>query len=251
MGWCTAGMEIELFEAAGFVHEYKEEAMSFYRPFFTSEETMTTFFRNIFNFEITSEAEGDRKYIPRRMMNQIQRFVSLANDIEQIRPGRDPLKILFFRVCLESLRSLSGRKKEFFTNIATCMSDKGKAYITDHFRLMGWMFESTESPFVHFPLDLEILLSLDDFFKIIWAVRNLSVHEGDYWSMDFFSDAADGPCITTLTTKDTIISSVKPNGKKITYVFETSLDYRIFTHHFVRMCITYVEEYMHTHLLKA
>lgn len=247
----TIGMETDFFESAGFVHSYGKELMRFYRPFFPSDEAMTSFFVRIIQYEITREAEGDGRYIPRRMMNQIRRFVSLANDIEQIRPGRDPLKILFFRVCLESLRSLSGGKKEFFTNIAICMSDEGTAYITDHFRLMDWMVDSTESPFVHFPQDLEIRLSLDDFFKIIWAVRNLSVHEGDYWSMVFFSDAADCPCITTLTTKDTIISSVKPNGKKITYVFETSLDYRTFTHHFVQMCIAYVEEYMHTHLLKT
>ncbi len=252
MGWCTAGMEIELFEAAGFVHEYKEEAMSFYRPFFTSEETMTTFFRNIFNFEITSEAEGDRKYIPRRMMNQIQRFVSLANDIEQIRPGRDPLKILFFRVCLESLCSLSQKKKcDFFANIETYMSDEGKAYITDHFQLTSWKFESTDSTLDNFPQNVEIPLSLDELLYIIKSVRDISVHEGDYWSMKLFSDKADCPFITTLTTKEAIISSVKPNGKKITYGFTTSLDFQIFTYHFVRMCITYVEKYMHTHLLKA
>ena len=72
----------------------------------------------------------------RQILYQTQRFVSLANNIEKISPNSDGLKILFLRICLESLQSLSSCNKNKFTPIfAKCFSDEGKDYILRNFKL--------------------------------------------------------------------------------------------------------------------
>jgi hypothetical protein len=43
---------------------------------------------------------------------QVQRFVTLANEIDKIRPARDGLRILFLKCCMESLATLSGIKNK-------------------------------------------------------------------------------------------------------------------------------------------
>ena len=97
----------ELFESVGFVKEYYVQMSDFYRDNFESERDMTSFFVKVF------QNDGKDK-TPRRMMNQIQHLVSIANDIDQIRPGRDPLRIFFIKTCLEALCALSGMKKPVF-----------------------------------------------------------------------------------------------------------------------------------------
>lgn len=83
-----ASMEHDLFDRVGFKFEYRKEMERFYRPFFSSNEELEQFFVEVFQLE-------NKDLRPRQMINQICRFVTLANDIEQIRPGRDPLRILF------------------------------------------------------------------------------------------------------------------------------------------------------------
>ena len=88
-----ASMEHDLFDRVGFKFEYRKEMERFYRPFFSSNEELKQFFVEVFQLE-------NKDLRPRQMINQICRFVTLANDIEQIRPGRDPLRILFLRICI-------------------------------------------------------------------------------------------------------------------------------------------------------
>ena len=57
----------------------------------------------------------DRK--PRQMLFQVQRFVSLATEIDKIRPERDGLRMLFLKCCMESLANLSNKKTRSFTNV--------------------------------------------------------------------------------------------------------------------------------------
>ena len=64
--------------------------------------------------------------------------MSLANDIAQIRPGYDPLRILFLRICLESLRKDSGvDSNTFYQSFDSCFSDAGKQYILSNFTFFG------------------------------------------------------------------------------------------------------------------
>ena len=123
----------QIFEKADFVSEYRQETESFYRPYFSSEEEMIQFFVSVFSDE-------DKVCVPRRMINQIRRFVSLANDIDSIRPGYDSLRITFLRICLESLCKLCGmsnKKSDFFNMFSDCFSKDGRVYIHDNFRLIN------------------------------------------------------------------------------------------------------------------
>ena len=60
----------KLFDKVGFIKEYRDEYSEFYKPFFQSEEELKDFFFRVFQ-------NDDIDKTPRRMMNQIQRFVSL------------------------------------------------------------------------------------------------------------------------------------------------------------------------------
>ena len=82
----------ELFDGVGFNGEYRSKMELFYNPYFDSKEVLVEFFYKIFKTEIE-----DSNFAPRRMMNQIQRFISLANDIDRIRSSVDTLKIIFFK----------------------------------------------------------------------------------------------------------------------------------------------------------
>ena len=116
----------ELFKSVGFVKEYYVQMSDFYRDNFESERDMISFFVKVFQ-------NDDKDKTPRRMMNQIQHLVSIADDIDQIRPGRDPLRIFFIKTCLEALCALSGMKKPVFyegfpQDILNCFKLRGQIW---------------------------------------------------------------------------------------------------------------------------
>lgn len=229
----------ELFEEVGFTHEYRSEFEDFFRPYFDTESDLIDFFCAVFK-----NYKTDKR--PRWMMNDIQRFVALADDIDKIRPGRDPLRILFFRVCLEALQKDSGAKKKgFFEKFETYFSEAGKQYILSNFSFTG----------IGVPEELEGLdralfnthenyqLTVMDFLCIIKATRNAVVHDGDYWSMQFFARDNESTWLTSLTTDFDVISC-QPKGKELTYYFQTTLQYDQFEYYFVEACIIFLQDYI-------
>ena len=90
----------DIFEKVGYPPEYREKFKTFYRPYFLDDNELNTFFMQVFEYD-------DIDKTPRRIMNQIKYLVSLANDIEKIRPARDSLRIVFLQTCIESLYKLS------------------------------------------------------------------------------------------------------------------------------------------------
>ena len=96
-----------IFEEFGFFGSYRSDFEKFYRPFFSDEAALNSFFCAVFK----NSMEENK---PRWILNDIFNFITLANDIEQIRPGRDPLKILFLRICLESICKDSDSKPNVF-----------------------------------------------------------------------------------------------------------------------------------------
>lgn len=115
-------------------------------------------------------------FYPRRMLNAVERFVSVARDMEQIRAGKDVFKIVFIISCLENLQnlgnpSLASKSKvqtllDFFGNYT---SDSDKQYIRTHFR------HDDDDPF-----DPEED-SFKQFIGVLNEYRNCAAHEGDYW----------------------------------------------------------------------
>ena len=84
-----------------FINQHRAELISFYAPYFNQDEELSAFVSDAFDYENGCLAK-------RQMLYQVQRFVSLANDIDKLRPGLDCLRMLFIKICLESLCSLSG-----------------------------------------------------------------------------------------------------------------------------------------------
>ena len=228
----------ELFEEVGFVYEYRSEFERFFRPYFYSESDLINFFYAVFKND-----KKDKR--PRWMMNDIQRFVALADDIDTIRPGKDPLRILFFRICLEALCKDSGAPKaDFFESFESFFSAAGKQYFLSHFAFTGIKVPEELEGFDRalFNTHENYQLTFMDFLRIIKATRNAVVHDGDYWSMQFFARDTDSIWLTSMTTDEQIISC-HPKGKELIYHFQTTLQYDQFKFYFVEACLNYLKSY--------
>lgn len=243
---------ISLFERVGFSGEYRTEYTDFYRQFFNNEEDLNAFFTQVF-------INDDTDKVPRRMMNQVQRFVSLSNDIEQIRPSRDSLKIVFLRTCIESLcklacknnqRQESENKRNFLSKY---LETEEIQYILDNFVFTGLIPNENmdEKEQMLFDTKRNYALTIDDFGMIMFKVRGMVVHEGDYWSMQFFSRDSEYDWLTDVKTDEEMIACYKPEkGKPVTYCFETRLNYNKFIKCFVNACIRYMQNYINNNNTK-
>lgn len=226
----------ELFPSVGFVGEYYSEMRDFYIDYFKSEEDMLAFFVKVFKND-----ENDKK--PRQMMNQIKNLVSIANDIDKIRPERDPLRIFFIKTCLEALCAISEfSKTEFYEKFPSYMSWEGQEYILNNFLLTGF-----DDEYKNFRYEAIHDLTIEDFFEIIKAVRDIVAHEGNYWEMQFFAHDNDSTWISELITDRKILKSYEHKSQKNmlrTYSFETKMEYDRFVYYFVEACINFLLEYI-------
>lgn len=228
-----------LFEEVGFAYEYRSESEAFYRPYFEDETALFGFFQDVFRND-----SFDKR--PRWIMNDIVRFVTLANDIEKIRPGRDPLRILFFRICLEAICKDSGSSaKDFYKTFDTFFSEEGEDYILSNFTFSE-IYEPDDLTGIEQSLfndHSDYQLTLQDFMNVIKATRNMVAHDGDYWSMQFFARDNDSTWLTDITTKKQIISC-QLGGQDLTYGFHTTMQYEKFEYYFVEACINYLKDYI-------
>ena len=124
----------------------------FYRKHFNSDEDCLQFLYDAILFNpssttalptleqrlnqmATSEGELDETHtIPLQMLNIVQRLVSAAHDMDQIRRGQDVFKVIYLVTCAETLGELSDHKgsklhlwKDFWANNCSC-SDKKLIY---------------------------------------------------------------------------------------------------------------------------
>lgn len=218
-----------------FIKKHQEELKSFYAPYFTAESELDDFTSDAFDYENGSLSK-------RQMLYQVQRFVSLANDIDKLRPGRDCLRMLFIKICLESLCSLSAytgkQKSQFYDKFIGCFSEQGKQYILSNFTLSGFEDEYCEHVY-----EAHHDITLEDFFEIIKVTRDLVVHEGIYWEMQFFAYDDDSTWLASISTKEKILKSYSYQSKdkrEITYCFETTLKYEKFIFFFIEACVNFI-----------
>lgn len=221
-----------------FIKKHHEELKSFYAPYFTAESELDDFTSDAFDYENGS--------LPKRqMLYQVQRFVSLANDIDKLRPGRDCLRMLFIKICLESLCSLSGhtgkQKSQFYAKFIGCFSEQGKQYILSNFTLSG--FDDMYCGHIY---EAHHDMTLEDFFEIIKVTRDLVVHEGIYWEMQFFAYDDDSTWLASISTKEKLLKSYSyqsEDKREITYCFETTLKYEKFIFYFIEACVNFIRGY--------
>lgn len=216
--------------------QYLLETKEFYFPYFSEKEHLDSFINRVFQFDW-----NDRK--PRQMLFQVQRFVTLATEIDKIRPARDGLRMLFLKCCMESLAKLSDMKTTaFYNSFATFFSEEGKKHILDNFSLS--FIEHSENSIV---IDESRDLVISDILSIIKAMRDMVVHEGNYWELQIFAYDDDSTWLTHIETKEQLLSKstyVNTSNQLITYHFKTTLKYEKFRYYFVEACINFINNYI-------
>jgi|GEM_PF-2974378 len=235
------------FDILDMVEEYRKKLLTFYAPHFEDEKSLMEFVGLALNYD---EKNSQVSY----MIQQVERFVSLANDIDKIRPARDPFRIFFLKTCLESLFVTAGFKEKhlIFAEFEKCFSDEGIEYIISHIEFTG--INTPKNPSFQQIADLSTVesqrITMESFLRIVKAVRDNMVHEGDYWSTQFFAQDTGSIWVTSLTTKENIFDIEKGTWNKIldffeqnkvTYFFQTKLDYSKFIFYFVQACIGFIE----------
>ena len=187
------------------IQEAQKELELFYSPYFDSDTDLQNFLSGIFDYENGSLEK-------RQMIFQVQRFVSLANDIDKIRPARDPLRVLFLKIGLDALSSLAGyaskKKKVFYSDFCKCFSKEGTDYILNNFKLSSFDDEYNGHSFeVYHDIDM------NDFLNIIKTTRDAVAHDFTYWEMQFFAYDTDSIWCTSIETDEDIILSYKYRSK--------------------------------------
>ena len=212
---------------------YQKQLEDFLRPHFESSDDLTNFLSDVFDYE-------NGPVVKRQMLYQTMRFVLLANNIEKISPNSDGLKILFLRICLESLQSLSNcNKNTFIPTFADCFTDEGKDYILNHFKLSFF-----EDEYCGLTFEAYHDITLTEFLWLIRVIRDNIVHNGRYWSMQLFARDEDSIWFTSMETDKKVIEyKFHRKGRKIVqYHFDTTLNYERFIFYFVGACINYISK---------
>ena len=173
----------------------------------------------------------DADFIPRRMLNTVERLVTAARDMDQIRRGKDVFKVVFLVTCVETLQKLSGKsgsKKDLlFAFFEDYTSEDDKRYISERFTHNDEEgLEKTEDSFRQF------IGALNEY-------RNCATHEGEYLDFCFNNNRNGYPMLLVL---DIDLESFSPRNKK-EHCFETLISYNDFESVFVRTCIRFIEVY--------
>lgn len=219
-----------------FERQHLIELQEFYISYFSDLNKLDNFIYRVFQFDW-----DDRK--PRQMLFQVQRFVTLATEIDKIRPARDGLRMLFLKCCMESLAQLSQMEpKVFYDYFATFFSEDGRMHILDNFSLS--FIEHSKNDVV---INESCELVIDDVLAIIKAMRDMVVHDGNYWELQIFAHDDDATWLTHIETKEQLLSKntyANTTKQLVTYHFETTLQYETFKYYFVEACINFINNYI-------
>ena len=221
--------------------EHLAELIDFYNPYFENRNSCIDFLYEILQYEpphapkfindgiyyvdFDNKILPDEAFIPKRMLNAVQRFVSVCRELETSRPGDDPFKIIYYITCIESLQTLGGAntkpKKhmvlDFFTSY---ISEEDHAFISNHFEgIPNDLFAPSKS-------GPEVMA------EALYSIRNAAVHNGECWDSIFPTDGFR--LIITVPEKKT-----KFKG------YVNGVCYEKFEKIFVRTSINFVRQYVH------
>lgn len=219
----------------------------FYRDYFKNDENCLDFiFRAVRREPVYSEEELKEKFakafddegcgepdeccfIPSRMLICVERMVSAARDMDQIRKGKDVFKIVLLITCIETLQKLSGKegvKKDLILDFfESNTSLKDKNYIRKHFARGTQGLYPNEDSFWQFVCVLN-------------EYRNAAAHEGQYWETCFKNDKRRTPLSIIVKTQ------IDKSSPKTDCIFETTMSYYKFDKIFVRTCISFIMNYI-------
>lgn len=249
-------LKSETLTKMGYPDNCAEKMVDFFGDIFKNEDELENFFKKVFKHD-------DEIKEPRYILNQIEQLISIADDIEKIRPCRDPLRVLFMRICLEAIYKLAGLNNQnvgkFFEEY---ISDEGKQYIKDNFRLTS-LESDEELPFLKKMLldEKECLeFGMDNFSELFRSIRNDVTHEGNYYEMDLWNRYTDSILIAGCKSNECIIKSSSRKNREewaadelgwnkdefglVSFTFETTMTYDKFRYYFLQGCITFLEKYI-------
>lgn len=237
----------DVFGELEFEIQYREKMESFYGDIIGNDNELNEFFKRVFKHDETDKT-------PRRIMNHIQQLVSLADDIDIIRPQRDPLRIFFLRTCNEAIYKLYNEgvpainKKDKGNFFKEYLSEEEQNYILENFKFteVDYHAQANFQSGKYIDNKAGYSLTIADFALLFFKTRGMVVHEGDYWSIQYFSrDMDDTIWCTHVETDDKILTCVEnEKNKKYTYHFQTTMSYERFRKYFVRGCLRMLDEYI-------
>lgn len=232
----------------------------FYRDAFTSDEGCLQFFYETLRGEpiptsiqyvkaddeicyVDSDGNkiNDNVFVPRRMLNVVERMVLAARDMEMIRRGKDVFKIVFIVTCAETLQKLAGKDKdETGRNISKrdLLFDLFEEYtpVADK-QYIACRFKHDDEETVEGKED-----SFKQFVGIINEYRNCAAHEGEYWEY-CFNNNHDAHSVPLIVKIDLDKFSGREDRKK-EHCFLTEISYSEFEKIFIRTCVTFIERYV-------
>lgn len=131
------------------------------------------------------------------MMHQVQRLISIADDLPNIRRHAESLQLMFYMVCAEHLAKLhdkfngDGRSREyvrrFFANFVTG---------GDHATLSAAFTDHTDHLMRALPFERAV--------DLLYDVRCDVVHESNYWGFAFHDGSTP-----TLNTDPDVIANIR------------------------------------------
>ena len=144
--------------------------INFYSTHFEDRQETINFVQLLESLDL--EAPNHRAKI---MMHQIQRLVSLADNIQKTSENRDALKLFFLIICAENVSKLQANYID---------DDKSKFYVQQFF--VNFVSSADRSLLERSFVDSTFkMLSLHEAIGFLYKVRCSLVHEGNYWSFQF------------------------------------------------------------------
>jgi len=149
-----------------------DEWLAFYSPYFEEQDEAKKFVE-------ACEMQTHPNNVAKIMMHQVQRLVSLSDDMQKIRPNDDPLKLLILIMCAENIAKLH----DGYTG-----ESKSWHYVDKFFK--GFLSDSDKDLLRHGFVDNNDkwlgFLSYEDVVKMLYKIRCDVVHEGDYLGFSLY-----------------------------------------------------------------
>ncbi|WP_018750860.1 hypothetical protein [Paenibacillus sanguinis] len=136
---------------------------------------------------------------PRRIVNNIARLITLADDQMKIRGGRYGIQIFFWMVCVEAIYNISkplNPKKDKITTIRKFFNEsilrEDQLFILDHITrsIVDYRWNYTKH------------LHMNIIANIFYFVRNDFVHEGSYSNFHFKSEDSSTTIMNSIVLKE-------------------------------------------------
>jgi hypothetical protein len=154
-----------------------DEWLAFYKPYFEKQEEAEAFVESC-------EMQTHPNNVAKIMMHQVQRLISLSDDMQEIRPNDDPLKLLILIMCVENIAKLhDGYTGQY----------KSRQYVIKFFNdfLADDDKDLLRNGFVNNNDQWLGLLNFEHVIDMLYQIRCDVVHEGDYLGFSFYNGKTD------------------------------------------------------------